>query len=112
MPPLDDEEIAAKLRLAFEESGSGCVQWKRLAAEWARRNLEGITQQAVNELILRHIASNGRIDQVVETREEYRHHAYHYDFRIPILERIIYIETVLSEQRMGPVVTIANIRDV
>ena len=112
MPPLIDEEIIARLRLAFEEASSGGVQWKRLAADWIRRNLGNLTQQAVNELILNHIASKGRIDRVEETREEYRQFEYHYDFRILLLERNVYIETVLSDGRMGPVVTIVNIHDV
>ncbi len=112
MPRLVDEEIISKLRLAFEESNSGGVQWKKLAAEWIRRNLESLTQQAVNELILKHIASNGAIDQVEETREEYVHYGFHYNFRIAILDRNVYIETVLSDHSMGPVVTIVNIHDV
>ncbi len=112
MPQLDDAETIRKLRLAVEEWNSGGVLWKQLAAEWVRRNLESVTQQAVNELILQHIASSGRIDQVKETREEYLHFEFHYDFRIPVLDRTVYIETTLTEHAMGPVVTIVNIHDV
>ena len=107
---MDDNTIG-KLRLAFEESSSGGVRWKRLAAEWVRANLEAFTQQAVNDLILEHIEASGEIDQVAETREEYRHYEYHYDFRIRILDRKIYVETLLQEEKMGPVVTIVNIHD-
>jgi hypothetical protein len=112
MPQLDDAEIIRKLWLAFEEWNSGGVLWKQLAAEWVRRNLEYVTQQAINERILQHIVSNGRIDQVNETREEYLHFEFHYDVRIPILDRTIYIEMVLTEHEMGPVVTVVNVHDV
>jgi hypothetical protein len=94
-----------------QEASSGGVQWKRLAADWMRKNLENLSQQALNELILDHISSGGQVDQVEETREEYLHCQHHYDFRMPILGRAVYVETVLTEQKMGPVVTIVNIHD-
>ena len=62
---------------------------KRHAAEWVRANLDAVTQQAVTDLILQHVNTSGEIDQVVETREEYRHYQYHFDFRILILGKRI-----------------------
>ena len=112
MPRLRDDDLIARLQLAFEESSSGGVKWKRYAGEWVRANLETFTQEAVNDLILQHIKASGEVDQVTETREEYRHEKCHFDFRIPILERRVYVETVLHEEKMGPIVTIVNIHDV
>jgi hypothetical protein len=113
MPPLRDIEIIKKFRVAFEEHNSGGVYWKRVPTDWIRKNLDGYTPQAVNGLIQDHIAEGGDIIQIVERREEYCHlHKFHYDFeKIPILGRLIYIETVLSDSKMGPVVTVVSVHD-
>jgi hypothetical protein len=110
MPPLRDAEIIDKFRLALEERNSGGARWKPLPTGWVRKNLEGYTARLVNGLLFGHIAGGGTIDQVEETREDYRHlHKYHYDFRILVLDKLVYVETVLDESKMGPVVTIVNI---
>ena len=110
MPPLRDPEIIAKFALAFEDRTSGGVQWKRVPAEWVRKNFDGWSTKAVDDLLHEHLACGGQVDQVEEAREEYRQlHQYHYDFRIPILGRQIYVETVLTEANMGPIVTVVSI---
>lgn len=112
MPPLRDAETIAKFRLAFAERNSGGVLWKRHAAEWVRKNLDGCNTLTVDSLIYDHLVHCGEIDEVKETREEYRHlYKCHYDFRISILASLIYVETVLSEGRMGPTVTVVNIHE-
>ena len=112
MPPLMDAKIIAKFRTAFEERCSGGVRWKQVpAAEWVRKNLDGCSTQAIDCLILKHIASGGEISQVQETREGYRHLQYHYDFRIEIDGKRIYVETTLADVRMGPLVTVVNVHD-
>ena len=112
MPPLREASIIAKFRLAFEERTSGGVLWLPLPGWWIRKNLDGYTAKEIDGLIQDHIAAGGEIDQVVETREEYRlRHEYHYDFRISIGGKLIYIETVLDEIRMGPRVTVVNVHD-
>ena len=112
MPPLRDAEVIGKFRLAFEERSSGGVLWKRLPAEWVRKNLDGCTQQSIDRLLHKHITEGGEIDQVCETREDYRHlHEHHFDFRITVSGRRIYVETVLAEGKMGPTVTVVNIHD-
>lgn len=112
MPPLRDANTIDKFRAAFQDHNSGGVSWNPVPAlEWLRRNFSGITQQAVNCLILDHINSGGEIDQVVETREDYLHCGYHYDFLLRIRNRCVYVETILQESRMGPVVTVVNIHN-
>ena len=74
MPPLRDLEIIAKFCVAFEERTSGGVSWKRVAAEWVRKNLDGSTTHAVDDVIHEHLANSGDIEQVAEIREEYRFH--------------------------------------
>ncbi|HOB73401.1 MAG TPA: hypothetical protein PKG54_02645 [Phycisphaerae bacterium] len=44
-----------------------------------------------------YVASGGEIDQIEETRPEYVACRFHYDLRLPIGERRVYIETVLDE---------------
>ena len=66
------------------------------AAEWLRCNLEGETQKSIGKLMYEH---RDEVDQTPETREDYRSlYSYHYDFRIPINGRLIYIETVLESE--------------
>ena len=103
-------ETVAKFRLAFEERNSGGVLWKRPPAEWVLKNFDGCNTHTVDSLIHQHLVDCGEIDQVTETREDYRHlDQYHYDFRISILGRRIYVETVLGESSMGPVVTVVSV---
>jgi hypothetical protein len=113
MPPLRDPDLLAKFLEALKEwDCEGFIQWKRRPAEWLRENLQGHSQRAVAQAMYDHVASGGEIDQVRENYEGYRDtHPYHYDFRIPIAGRLIYIETVFDETKMGPTITIANLKD-
>jgi hypothetical protein len=107
MPPLEDAEIGAKLCDAFKDRTSGGVEWKPLASEWIRKNLEA-TPDEVGDLLYEHLVKGGKVQQVKEDRPEYRHREYHYDFVIIVESKNVYVETVLTEKRMGPVVTIVN----
>jgi hypothetical protein len=110
MAPLTDRSVLAKLLEALSEwDCDGFIQWKRLPAEWLRKNLKGWTPKGIGRLMHEHVAGGGEIDQVKETREEYRHlHQYHYDFRIPVAGQIIYIETRLDDTKMGPTILVVN----
>lgn len=111
--PLNDP----RLRDAYEEAlrewnCEGFIQWKPLPSAWLRKNLENLSQKAIGQRMWQHLADGGEIDQVVETREDYRvRYQYHYDFRIPIAGRLIYIETRLVETKIGPTIFIVNIHD-
>jgi hypothetical protein len=107
MPRLTDCEVRKKIRIAFRERTSNGVQWKQVAAEWVRKNL-GITTQALDTLIHEHLEKGGGVQQVKETRSEYRHWQYHYDFHIPLHSKTVYVETVLADRKMGPVVTVVS----
>lgn len=111
MTPLGYAEIVDKFLTAFKEWSSGGVSWKRVPAEWVRKNLDNVTPEAINNLLLEHIAHGKEINQVEETREEYRHHQYHYDFIICVCGRRIYVETTLVDHKMGPIVTVVNVHD-
>ncbi len=112
MPPLRDNEIVTKFLTAFKEWNSGGVRWKQIpAAEWVSKNLTNVTQAAINDLLLDHIVRGMEIKQVAETRKGYRHHRYHYDFIISVRDRRIYVETLLVDHKMGPVVTVVNVHE-
>jgi hypothetical protein len=56
--------------------------------------------------------AGGEIDQVPETRPEWNEQRYHYDFRIQIGDRLIYIETILVEDDPNdPTVHVVSIHD-
>jgi hypothetical protein len=112
MAPLIDPRLLATFLGALKEwNCAGVIQWKPLASEWVRKNLDGCTPKGVGRLMYEYVNSGGEIDQVVETREDYRNrYPYHYDFRIPIAGRLIYVETCFDEtDRMGPIVFVVNI---
>jgi hypothetical protein len=62
--------------------------------------------------MFRHFDAGGEIDQVTETRPEWNEQRYHYDLRIQIGGRLIYIETVLVEDDPNdPTVHVVSIHD-
>ena len=113
MTRLSDPGVLATFLEALKEwNCDGYIQWNRRAAEWLRRNLDGWSQKAVGQAMHDHVVSGGEIDQAKENYEGYRDaHPYHYDFRIPIAGRPLYIETVIDDTSMGPTITIVNIKD-
>jgi hypothetical protein len=64
---------------------------------------------AMNE----HVVRRGMIDQVPETRPEWLLWPYHYDFRLTLAGREVYIETILQDDDPNdPTVHIVSIHDV
>jgi hypothetical protein len=49
------------------------------------------------EEMRKHVLAGGKIDQVEEKRPEYVTWRFHYDLRMPISGRRVYIETVLIQ---------------
>ena len=90
----------------------GYVLWKRVAREWLDKELPGYTAELVNELMHLHVERGGRVDQVVERRPEYVSYRCHYDLRLPLSARRIYIETVLIEDdHPDPTIHVVSIHD-
>jgi len=111
MPPLRDEHITDRLQIAFDEWHSGGVLWLTVPTEWVGKNLEGCTPAAINDLVTEHIRRRGKIN-VAENKTEFRNlHSYHYEFRLLICGRHIYVETILDEIKMGPRVTVVSVHD-
>lgn len=113
MARLEDPRLVALFQEALSEwQVSGYVVWKRIASEWVAENLEGHTTRSIARIMYEFFRSGGEIDQVRERRPEYAsRYEHHYDFRLEIDGRRIYIETVLDETRTGPEITIVSIHD-
>jgi hypothetical protein len=73
------------------------IHAKRSVAEWIRKELEGYTFDELKRLMYEHENGGGEVDEVRETRPEWRDEAeFHHDMRLGLPGgRRIYIETVL-----------------
>ncbi len=113
MPSLSDPELLALYLEALNEwNCDGYIEWKPRPRDWLRENLGDFSQKAIGRLLYEHVLAGGEIDQVKETREEYRNtDSFHYDFRLHIDSRLIYVETVLRTSRMGPTILVVSIHD-
>ena len=113
MARLTDLELWTLFHEALKEwRADGYIVWKRLPAEWLRIELEGHTQKSISKLMHEHIEAGGEIDQVKERRERYRdRYEFHFDFRLTIDERRVYIETTLDKTSTGPTITIVSLHD-
>ena len=113
MPSLTDPELLRSSFEALEEwNCDGYIEWKPRPRDWLRENLGNFTQKAVGRLMYEYVLAGGEIDQVEETREEYRDtDPFHYDFRLGVASRLIYVETVLRTSRMGPTILVVSIHD-
>ena len=114
MAPLTNPDLLAKFLHALREwNCTGYITWKSLAREWVEKNLEGFTTRAIGEEMCRHASAGGEIDQVKESRREWNDFAFHYDFRVPIEGRLLYIETILIEDDPDdPTIHVVSIHDV
>jgi len=117
MAPLTDQTLLTAYTNALANRRfEGYVVWTEVAQRWVRRELAGLTTAEVAERIWDYVDAGGEIDQVVERREEWSHHDYHYDLRLTIGRRKVYIETRLSFDDPldpdDPLILVANIHDV
>jgi hypothetical protein len=113
MARLTDPEILAKFQHALSQwRFTGYITWKPIARQWLEQNLEGWTTRSVGEEMFRHFQAGGDIDQTRETRPEWSQQRYHYDFRLEIGGRLVYIETVLVEDDPhDPTIHVVSIHD-
>ncbi len=89
------------------------VTAKPLALDWISSALGGLSLKDVAKAMHDFCQAGGAIDQVVERRPEFSIWPYHYDFRIQLAGRVIYIETVLQDDDPNdPTIHIVSIHDV
>lgn len=96
MAPLSDP-----VRLKAYRNGlanwrfKGFIRWTEQALRGLRRELESTSAMDIGRLLYEYASAGGEIDEVAETRPEWSQHAFHYDFRIEVEGRAVYIETRL-----------------
>ena len=67
------------------------------ARRWIDRELYSIRLRDISRLLFHFVDGGGEIEEVVETRPQWRdRYEYHYDLRMPIYGKIVYIETRLN----------------
>ncbi len=114
MPRLTDPVILAQFRTVLANwNFTGYVTAKDSALDWIKANLVGLTIKNLANAMNFHLAAGGSIDQVRENREEWSNWPFHYDFRIPLGGRHVYIETILQDDDPNdPTIHIVSIHDV
>jgi hypothetical protein len=104
MPPL--QKVLGEWRY------TGYVTAKEVARHWITSSLGGLDLKAVVKAMHDFLAAGGVIDQVRETRPEWKDWPFHYDFRLTLAGRSIYIETLLQDDDPSdPTVVIVSIHD-
>ncbi len=114
IPALTDPVILAQFQKVLAEwNYSGYVTAKEVARHWITNNLGGLNLKAVAKAMYEFLQEGGVIDQVKENRPEWNMWPYHYDFRLSLAGRNIYIETILQDDDPNdPTIEIVSIHDV
>lgn len=98
MPPLTDATLLAQIKVVLAEwNCTGYVTAKDVALNWIANHLGGLRLKDVARAMHDHVLTGGGIDQVRETRPEWNHWPFHYDFRLSLAGREVYIETILQD---------------
>jgi hypothetical protein len=67
------------------------------AIQWIHSEFGNISLKEIGRLMYQYVARGGEIDEVRETRSEWKEqHEFHYDLRFTIHEKIVYVETRLN----------------
>jgi hypothetical protein len=114
MPPLTDAAILAQFQAVLSNwNFTGYVTAKDLVLDWIASNLRGLTLKDIAKAMNTHVQMGGVIDQVRETRAEWSVWPFHYDFRLQVTNRMVYIETILQDDDpKDPTIHIVSIHDV
>src|SRR5437773_2765426 len=98
MPPLTDPAILAQFRMVLAQwNCTGYVTAKERPRHWITNNLGGLNLKDVAKAMHDFLARGEVPDQVKETRPEWNMWPFHYDFRLTLAGRKVYIETILQD---------------
>ena len=113
MPPLTDPTILSQFRTVLANwKYAGYLTAKDVAVEWIANNLGGLGLKEVAMAMNDFLLGGGVIDQIAERRSEWSLWPYHYDFRLPISGRDVYIETILQDDDPNdPTIHVVSIHD-
>ena len=115
MARLTDPRLLGAYRNALGNwSVTNYVIWTELAQAWVRRELE-LTTGEVARLMHEYLCCGGEIDRVKEIRPEWSNFDFHYDLRMTIEGRRVYVETRLFYEDLNdpddPYIHVVNIHD-
>jgi hypothetical protein len=113
MAPLSDPQILACIKQVLQNwHVTDYVTWKDVARDWVGRNLEALSPRDIARILHEFVQNGGVIDRVRENRPEWSDREFHYDFRVPIGVRVLYIETVLvDDDPTDPTIHVVSIHD-
>ena len=113
MPTLTDAVVLAQIGSVLANwNYTGYVTAKDVVLEWIANNLGGLTLKDVAKAMHDHFHRGDVIDQQPETRPEWSSWPFHYDFRLQLAGRDIYIETILQDDDpRDPTIHIVSIPD-
>ena len=113
MPALTDPAILAAFHAALSNwNVTDYVTEKDTAMEWRAKAMPNVPLKAVAKRMYDHLQAGGTIDQTRETRPEWNDRPFHYDFRLVIDGRPVYIETILvDDDPTDPTVHIVSMHD-
>lgn len=98
MAPLTDPTRLAAYKDALANwSFQGYVRFEltETAHRWIKRELSNITVKGIGRMMHEYVDAGGEIDEVRETRPEWSDYEFHYDLRLTIQGKAVYIETRL-----------------
>jgi hypothetical protein len=88
------------------------LRFTEVAERWLRAKPPGYSLKEFGRLLHEFVEGGGEIDQQRETRPGWKLHEYHYDLRVPIAGRLIYVETRLFyDDPDDPWIHVVNIHD-
>jgi hypothetical protein len=113
MAPLIDPQILASIKQVLRNwHVTDYVTWKDVARDWVGRHLESLSPRDIARILHEYVENGGVVDGVRESRLEWSDRDFHYDFRVLIGERLIYIETVLvDDDPSDPTIHVVSIHD-
>jgi hypothetical protein len=118
MPPLTDPErsrcyLNALANWRYRDS----IVFLKDADRWRRDKFPRHSHRELGRLLYEHVKANGCacVDEQVETREQWREHAFHHDIRLRVAGRFIYFETRLiyrdADDPDDPSIWVVNVHD-
>jgi hypothetical protein len=114
MPPLTDPDILSQFHAVLTNwNFTDYVTAKPLVLDWIANELGGLSLKDVAKAMNDFCQAGGVIDQVLERRPEYSIWPFHYDFRLQLASKNVYIETILQDDDpKDPTIRIVSIHDV
>jgi len=114
MPALTDPVVLAQFRAVLANwKFTGYVTAKDVVIDWIANNLTGLTLKDVARAMHDFLLRGDPVAQVPESRPEWSIWPFHYDFRMLLASREVYLETILvDDDPTDPTIHIVSIHDV